>query len=736
MSVKRSDELKTKRDRTWVYPVADAKRAEPKNGDETKKIPVMGVCDGVKESPVWRVDEPEGVAVLGESVACPEASEFVEEKTDDEKKVSIARVEKVITVNETVAEELKESAVASVPKPVDESGLKTVPNEGDEVGLSGETVKDERGGTVEPLPLKRLFSDDELGAMEKCAPGQEVTVLAGTDVAVEKEEYDKELEDRLYPLDEVELQERIKEIAEARKELSIEEMDSYLGLPVDVLERTKGASKEEMTSPEYWQDWFEKTLKSSAEAKRANRDFRDTSTVPKPLKTHSTSVIVERFGLPPEDVEKIKKNVLPDNGMNAKDAEAVVYSNIGVPASDGTVEDSAKKDREDGEEPTVETSPLVIRALERKAVYEWLKKVRDESDRPEDEGTPRGPSLRDQVPEVDWVQLLTVTAELTKRDSVPLPDWVTFSDWVERYHSECAELVWKKLLEHEAGKARPKEGKEPRTTEPVDFNGSCLYVEVAEAVHGVSLYLEREEGISHYVEVVRPGRLEPERSEKRRLVEVVTVELPNGFGLRRDEAEETDEPEVVAGGRRVVCAVGGYEALSGGFIDCLPSHMLADTGATLSLVDKLVLKRLEGVEETLRPYEGLRPVLTKSVSGDLKDGVETETVKTMVEGRRDRPAEIVEAPKPGIPPDKGMGADFSDSALSDEQKSLFQDELNVLRDMVLESSKRPGRTELLKFGVEEGACRRRGERGASTRTSSFSRGGCPEWNRSVPFRSG
>ncbi|KAE9213652.1 hypothetical protein PF002_g17895 [Phytophthora fragariae] len=228
----------------------------------------MDVCDGVKESPVGRVDEPEGVAVLGESVACPEASEFVEEKTDDEKKESIARVEKVITVNETVAEELKESAVASVPKPVDESGLKTVPNEGDEVGLSGETVKDERGGTVEPLPLKRLFSDDELGAMEK-----------------------------------------------------------------------------------------------------------DTSTVPKPLKTHSTSVIVERFGLPPEDVEKIKKNVLPDNGMNAKDAEAVAYSNIGVPASDGTVENSAKKDREDGEEPTVETSPLVIRALGREAVYEWLKKT-------------------------------------------------------------------------------------------------------------------------------------------------------------------------------------------------------------------------------------------------------------------------------------------------------------------------------------------------------------------------
>ncbi|KAE9105420.1 hypothetical protein PF007_g13706 [Phytophthora fragariae] len=635
-----------------------------------------------------------------------------------------------------------------------------------------------------------------------------------------------------------------------------------------------------MTSPGYWQDWFEKTLKSSTEAKRANRDIRDASTVPEPQRTLSTSVVVERFGLPPEGVKKKKKNVLPENEMDAKDAEAVVYSNIGVPASDGSVEASAVRDREEGEESPVENSPRMIRALGRRSVYEWLKKVRDEGDRPESEGTPLGPSHRDQVPEVDWVQLLTVTAELTKRDSVPLPDWVTFSEWVERYHSKCGELVWKKLLEHEADKTIPKEEKEPRTKELVDFDSSSLYVELAEAVHGVGLYPEREEDISHYVEVVRPGRLAPERPGKRGLVEVVTDELPNGFGLRRDKAEETDEPEVVPGGRRVVCAVGGYEAHSGGFIDCLPSSMLADTGATLSLVDKLVLKRLGRARESLRPYEGpvrsssghklrirgwitlpvrlgsleanlnllvaeqlncdailgvdalavfgavidveertmtlkstkevlelgttvvketyltamavsvrlpprgqalvttnvigdvgdkatvlvegslglpptlsvartlctvhkgqviaevcnastgeywirkgtvvaatsvipesaftpieppaKRPTLAKSVPGDLKEGVAAETVKKMSEERPDRPAEIVEAPKPEIPPDKGMEADFSDSVMSDEQKRLFQDELNGFSDMFVESSKKPGRTELLKFEIDTG----------------------------------
>ncbi|KAE9304577.1 hypothetical protein PF008_g21934 [Phytophthora fragariae] len=336
------------------------KSAEPKNGEETKESPVVGVCDEVKESPVGRADEPESVNVLSESVACPAASEFVEETTDDEKEESIARVEKVITVNETVAEELRESVVASVPEPVGESELRIVPDEGDKVEFSGETVKDgaiedERGGTLRPFLIPR--------------------------------------------------------------------------------EPTR-------------------------------------------------SVIVERFGLPPEGVKKIKKSVLPEDEMNAKDPEAVLYSNIGVPASDGTVEDSAVRDREDGEEPTVVTSPLVIRELGRRAVYEWLKKVREEDDRPESEGTPLEPSHREQVPEVDWVQLLTVTAEMTKRDSVPLPLWVTFSEWVERYHSKCGELVWKKLLEHEADKTSPKEEKEPKIKEPVDFDGSCFYVEVAEAVHG------------------------------------------------------------------------------------------------------------------------------------------------------------------------------------------------------------------------------------------------------------
>ncbi|GMF51826.1 unnamed protein product [Phytophthora fragariaefolia] len=115
---------------------------------------------------------------------------------------------------------------------------------------------------------------------------------------------------------------------------------------------------------------------------------------------------------------------------------------------------------------------------------------------------------------------------------------------------------------------------------------------------------EDEDDVSHYVSLVGPLRRRPERSEKRGLVKVVTVNLPNGFGSRTDGDEECGFPEVVKGGGQVVCAVGKFEALSGGLTDCLPSRMLADTGATLSLVDAKVLKRLGRASEPLKPYDG------------------------------------------------------------------------------------------------------------------------------------
>ncbi|KAE8984330.1 hypothetical protein PR001_g23207 [Phytophthora rubi] len=120
---------------------------------------------------------------------------------------------------------------------------------------------------AEPSPHARVFTDDELDALEKGGPS------STTD---EKEEYEKELEERLFPLDEVELAKRVKQNAEQQRELSLPELSALLDIPVERLARTRDSSPGLLSSPEYWLDWYKKTLAASEEAKRANRDFRST----------------------------------------------------------------------------------------------------------------------------------------------------------------------------------------------------------------------------------------------------------------------------------------------------------------------------------------------------------------------------------------------------------------------------------------------------------------------------
>ncbi|KAI9992795.1 hypothetical protein PInf_014669 [Phytophthora infestans] len=81
-----------------------------------------------------------------------------------------------------------------------------------------------------------------------------------------KEEYDKELEERLVPLDEMERKRQMKVNAETRKDPSLEDMVKYLGIPEKVLERVSASSASRLKRPEYWQEWVNKTLGSSAEA--------------------------------------------------------------------------------------------------------------------------------------------------------------------------------------------------------------------------------------------------------------------------------------------------------------------------------------------------------------------------------------------------------------------------------------------------------------------------------------
>ncbi|KAE9118368.1 hypothetical protein PF010_g8234 [Phytophthora fragariae] len=92
----------------------------------------------------------------------------------------------------------------------------------------------------------------------------------------EKEEYEKELEERLYPLDEVELKLRMQKNAEQQQQLSLEEISSILNIPVKTLARTRELSPGELSTPEYWLSWYKKTLAATEEARRANHNFQGT----------------------------------------------------------------------------------------------------------------------------------------------------------------------------------------------------------------------------------------------------------------------------------------------------------------------------------------------------------------------------------------------------------------------------------------------------------------------------
>ncbi|KAI9992671.1 hypothetical protein PInf_014827 [Phytophthora infestans] len=119
----------------------------------------------------------------------------------------------------------------------------------------------------------RLFTDEELDMLER-----------GDDPVVESEPegYDKELEERLFPLDDEKIPSRVKRNAEKQEKLSLAEMSVQLGISEEVLERTKEVSSGEMRTPEYWLDWYMNTLKNSSEAKRANKDFQEVDGTKKP----------------------------------------------------------------------------------------------------------------------------------------------------------------------------------------------------------------------------------------------------------------------------------------------------------------------------------------------------------------------------------------------------------------------------------------------------------------------
>ncbi|KAG1695749.1 hypothetical protein DVH05_019487 [Phytophthora capsici] len=494
----------------------------------------------------------------------------------------------------------------------------------DQGTVDATTTEPERtlSNRAEATDVECLFTDAELDAMEACELGQEATVLAGTDVRPEPEEYDKELEDRLYPLKDGEIMDRVKANAEAAKEPSTEELSLHLGIPVEVLERTRHASPDGSDDPERWRDWYSDTLQKSEEAKRANRDFRTPV-----VNVVDGTVMKDRRMSPPDETAATTCSGSDAGATVSRDGtesdENMVCSNIllslgGLLEPDAVTEDEGPVSVLCG---VRRAGMKRSRSVARQAVYRFLRTVlRDalsdaelQGEDVRDASMARIPPLRDKVPALDGRRLCEHAEDIIAEMGLHGLYWERLVPTVGEYYAGYAAVVWSTLCERDKRTEKTvasctRDAKEPTTP---DYYCPVSYKPYAEVLSDVEFPPGSAEKVAEFVDVVEPSHRSVTGIPKKGLVDVVTVELPDGFGVRAQNDVEEGVHRVVADGRRVVCAVGNFEALSSGYIECLPSKMLADTGATLSLVDSRVLKRLGRSSKTLRPYEGL----VKSSSG-------------------------------------------------------------------------------------------------------------------------
>ncbi|KAI9987377.1 hypothetical protein PInf_023392 [Phytophthora infestans] len=262
-----------------VETVEDAERlvVERKTADLCGTTEVF-VAETMAEEVCEPAGEDEDVSAKNDSTDCVVALTERDTLVDEDEEEFWDAVESVSEMGEivfaawTLKDDPNETASRGVAQEVIEEAVEGVEATVPELG---EVVSDLSMTDGDPeAKYSRLFSDLGLEAMEGGDPDEEERVLIGVNIAAKKEAYDKELEERLVPLDEVELTRQMKVNAETTKDPSLEDMAKYLGIPEEVLERVSELSANRFKRPEYWQEWFKKTLESSAEAKRANRDFR------------------------------------------------------------------------------------------------------------------------------------------------------------------------------------------------------------------------------------------------------------------------------------------------------------------------------------------------------------------------------------------------------------------------------------------------------------------------------
>lgn len=214
-------------------------------------------------------------------------------------------------------EKLPQSYEEPVEKPVN------TPQNSDGPGGENDTAPEEASSETNASG-PRLFSVVELDAREENAPQP---------VESELEEYDNEIEERLFSLNELELKKKIALNTARAREPTLEKLSALLQLPVEVLERTREASPGEISTPKYCLEWYRRTLAASNNPKRANRDFRKDASSPE--------VVVANEPRRTGEVELAKRVASVQPAKSSKVAlvnEAEIANNIcvGRPRHEGT----------------------------------------------------------------------------------------------------------------------------------------------------------------------------------------------------------------------------------------------------------------------------------------------------------------------------------------------------------------------------------------------------------------
>ncbi|KAG1696796.1 hypothetical protein DVH05_017706 [Phytophthora capsici] len=209
-------------------------------------------------------------------------------------------------------------------------------------------------GTVPARGYQRLFTDKELDMLER---------RGVTTTKTELEEYDKEFEDRLFPLDEVAIRWRAERNAEAAGTRGPERR---VGNTCGCIESTRDVSTGDLDTSEYWLDWYSEALETLAEAKRPNRDFREGG---------------EGYASEPGVVNSVsasEENTVLSGGLAEDATERQFMRNVCI-----SLEEVSAPIVRDAEAPEGTGTPLFSwRSTVRRCVYQSLKRTLKEGEGP------------------------------------------------------------------------------------------------------------------------------------------------------------------------------------------------------------------------------------------------------------------------------------------------------------------------------------------------------------------